>query len=134
MPPSSAADGVSFRVREPDTINIDVTCPGATLALGLIYLKTGDSVIAERLAVPETQFLLDFTRPDFLMLRVISRSLVLWSGIEADPAWVERQCPALVAKWRLGQTPEAEASHSAVDAELLRQSYCNVVAGAGGSG
>lgn len=29
-------------VQEGDTINVDVTCPGATLALAMIYLKTNN--------------------------------------------------------------------------------------------
>lgn len=28
--------------QEGDTINVDVTCPGATLALAMIYLKTNN--------------------------------------------------------------------------------------------
>lgn len=29
-------------LKEGDTINVDVTCPGATLALAMIYLKTNN--------------------------------------------------------------------------------------------
>lgn len=33
---------MSFIFQEGDTINVDVTCPGATLALAMIYLKTNN--------------------------------------------------------------------------------------------
>ncbi|TKS85950.1 Anaphase-promoting complex subunit 1 [Collichthys lucidus] len=33
----------SYQIKEGDTINVDVTCPGATLALAMIYLKTNNS-------------------------------------------------------------------------------------------
>jgi hypothetical protein len=36
-------------------INLDVTAPGATLALGLMFLKTNDAAAASRLTVPSTQ-------------------------------------------------------------------------------
>jgi hypothetical protein len=32
----------SYQVQEGDTINIDVTSPGATLALGLMFFRSGN--------------------------------------------------------------------------------------------
>jgi hypothetical protein len=41
---------------------------------------------------PDTQFLLEFVRPDFLMLRVIARGLILWDEggrhDQADGGWI----------------------------------------------
>lgn len=37
----SQSPGLVFS-QEGDTINVDVTCPGATLALAMIYLKTNN--------------------------------------------------------------------------------------------
>lgn len=37
-----ANSGNSLLFQEGDTINVDVTCPGATLALAMIYLKTNN--------------------------------------------------------------------------------------------
>lgn len=54
-------------------VNVDVTSPGATLALGLLYLRAGPCAAATWLAPPATPYLLDFVRPDLLMLRVIAR-------------------------------------------------------------
>lgn len=93
--------------QEGDTINVDVTCPGATLALAMIYLKTNNRYrpgnswnsncpavgcaevwncwdvtwnpfsfampcrsIADWLKAPDTMYLLDFVKPEFLLLRV----------------------------------------------------------------
>uniref|UniRef100_A0A8C2L8N7 Anaphase-promoting complex subunit 1 n=1 Tax=Cyprinus carpio TaxID=7962 RepID=A0A8C2L8N7_CYPCA len=60
----------SYQIKEGDTINVDVTCPGATLALAMIYLKTNNRSIADWLKAPDTMFLLDFIKPEFLLLRV----------------------------------------------------------------
>ncbi|GAA6069291.1 anaphase-promoting complex subunit 1 isoform X1 [Tachysurus ichikawai] len=63
----------SYQIKEGDTINVDVTCPGATLALAMIYLKTNNRSIADWLKAPDTMFLLDFIKPEFLLLRVRRR-------------------------------------------------------------
>jgi len=72
--------------------------PGATIALGLMYLKTNNVTIATRLEIPDTQFLLDFIRPDCLMLRMLSRCLVMWDSIEPTVSWVETNCPPIVLR------------------------------------
>ena len=63
----------SFQIREGSSVNLDVTAPGATIALGLMYLGTGNKAVADWMAPPETQYLLDFVRPDFLMFRILAR-------------------------------------------------------------
>lgn len=68
----------SFQIREGNCVNLDVTAPGATLALGLMYLRTGNKAVADWMAPPETQYLLDFVRPDFLMLRILSRGRTVY--------------------------------------------------------
>jgi len=37
--------------------------------------------IADWMKAPDTQYLLDFVRPDFLLLRIIACSLILWDDI-----------------------------------------------------
>lgn len=53
-------------VYEGESINTDVTAPGSTLALGLIYLKSGNESIASAIALPDTHFLLEYVRPGTL--------------------------------------------------------------------
>lgn len=62
----------SFAVRE-GAVNLDVTSPGATVALGLLYLRSGSTAVADLLSPPHTAYMLDYVRPDLLMLRVIAR-------------------------------------------------------------
>lgn len=40
--------------------------------------------MAARFTIPETHFALDFVRPDFILLRMLGRSLIMWDGIEAS--------------------------------------------------
>ena len=82
---------------EGENINTNVTAPGATLALGLMYLQTGNKSVASRLSLPDTHFLLDYVRPDLLLLRVVARSMILWSDVEASSAWIDAQIPDIIS-------------------------------------
>lgn len=84
----------SFQVREGDTVNVDVTAPGATLALGLMFFNTGNRDVADWMKPPDTSYLLDLIRPDLLLLRVIARGLILWSDIRSNSEWLFGQFPA----------------------------------------
>lgn len=52
--------------------------------------------VASRLALPDTHFLLDHVRPDFLFLRVVARSLILWEDVEPSCLWIQKQIPFMV--------------------------------------
>ncbi|KAG0307174.1 Anaphase-promoting complex subunit 1 [Dissophora globulifera] len=99
---------------------VDMTSAGATVAMGLMYLKTNSKDIAAKLAVPETQFMLDFLTPDALMLRVICRAIVLWDSIVPSMAWILSQIPDFLKDTKTGGPP-ASASGP--------QSYYSILAG-----
>ncbi|TRY97620.1 hypothetical protein DNTS_004749 [Danionella cerebrum] len=56
----------SYQIKEGDTINVDVTCPGATLALAMIYLKTNN------------------------------RCLIMWDEIFPNADWVMSNVPQII--------------------------------------
>ncbi|XP_033168826.1 anaphase-promoting complex subunit 1 [Drosophila mauritiana] len=122
----------SFQVREGDTVNIDVTAPGATLALGLMFFNSGNAAIAEWMQPPDSRYLLDMVRPDFLLLRTISRGLIQWENVQPNNAWFQAQFPrALRAHLKLPfyENEYAPEDHD-VDYEAISQAYCNIMAGA----
>lgn len=80
------------------SINRDITAPGATLALGLMYIKSHNASVASLLELPDTHYLLDFVRPDLLALRVIARSLILWNDVKPNREWIDEQIPDIVKK------------------------------------
>ena len=123
------------QVMESNVMNLDVTAPGATLALGLVYLKTNNAAVAARLAVPDTHYSLSFVRPDFIMLRVISASLIMWDSVEASEEWVRKQLPELVlnAVQEDGSPARSisdDVRNGQVDFESLVQAYVNTLTGA----
>jgi len=85
------------RVRDGQWVNTDMTAPGATLAFGLMYLKSDNASAAKRLLLPTKPHLLDHIQPEWLFLRVVVRALILWKGIRADVAFVRRQIPGFIA-------------------------------------
>ncbi|KAJ0176308.1 hypothetical protein K1T71_008482, partial [Dendrolimus kikuchii] len=115
----------SFAIREGATVNLDVTSPAATVALGLIYLRSNNQAVAAWLQPPHTAYQLDFVRPDLLMLRIIARGLVLWDSIEASEEWIEEQVPATIKPYCFVKPTEDN-----IDYEAMNQAYCNIIAGA----
>lgn len=70
-------------------VNLDVTSPAATMALALMYIRTNNTNIAMKFKIPESRFELDYIRPDFIMLRVLGRAIVLWDSIQPTEAWIQ---------------------------------------------
>ena len=74
-PPAHSVAGRCYRIREGPAVNVDVTAAGATLALGLIFLKSGNASVAAQLRVPQTVYALHCVRPDLILLRVVAGAL-----------------------------------------------------------
>lgn len=119
----------SFQIREGDQVNIDVTAPGATLALGLMFFQSDNQAVADWMKPPETMYLLDFVRPDLLLLRVLARGLILWNSIEPTTEWINSQISKTLSKI-IQQRPDPDTDTNDMDHEAICQAYCNIVTGA----
>lgn len=117
----------SILVLEGNKTNIDITAPGSILALGLIFLKTNNKSVALRLNTPNTYSLLSNVRSDFILLRVLSRNLILWDSIEATEEWISDQIPQVIQNV-LGKNPP-NTTHSSDELEILLQAHANILAG-----
>uniref|UniRef100_A0A8C1SR90 Anaphase-promoting complex subunit 1 n=1 Tax=Cyprinus carpio TaxID=7962 RepID=A0A8C1SR90_CYPCA len=115
------------RMHEGDTINVDVTCPGATLALAMIYLKTNNRSIADWLKAPDTMFLLDFIKPEFLLLRTLARCLIMWDEIFPNADWVTSNVPQIIQE-NIGNQEQTSISED-LNMETLVQAHDYIIAG-----
>ncbi|KAI8824175.1 uncharacterized protein EV422DRAFT_309840 [Fimicolochytrium jonesii] len=97
----------------------------ATLALGLMQLKTNDTMIADRLALPKTSYFLNQIKPDVLLMRTLCRSIILWDSIKATEEWLLQQVPEYIRRG----TQESADDEDWVD--LYSQAQWNILAGAG---
>ena len=92
------ADSETSRIKESATPTIDVVSPGALLALAMVYLKTNDERLAERIFLPDNLYALNRVKPPHLYLRVLSRSLTMWDSIEPTTDWVLPSLPLIFRK------------------------------------
>ncbi|XP_015271620.1 PREDICTED: anaphase-promoting complex subunit 1 [Gekko japonicus] len=120
----------SYQIKEGDTINVDVTCPGATLALAMIYLKTNNRSIADWLRAPDTMYLLDFVKPEFLLLRTLARCLILWDDILPSSKWIDSNVPQIVRENSVSLHATEMPSSEDLNLETLAQAHVYITAGA----
>ncbi|XP_033629947.1 anaphase-promoting complex subunit 1-like [Asterias rubens] len=120
-----------YQIKEGDQVNIDVTSPGATLALGLMFFQTANKAVSQCLTAPDTQILLDFVKPDFLLLRTLSKGLVMWNEIEPNSDWIQNNIPDIVKRYAFKRNIAAKEDVDAdIDFQKMSQAECNVLAGA----
>jgi anaphase-promoting complex subunit 1 len=116
--------GVANRIRDPPKgrhrAETGATAVGATIALGLMYLRTNNKIAARKLDPPDSESHLDYVTPASLQLRVICRSIILWDGILPKESWVLSQIPEFL-KNAEGGPPSTESGP---------QAYYSMLAGA----
>eukprot|EP01018_Ginkgo_biloba_P012111 Gb_37425 [translate_table: standard] len=118
------------QVMDASMVNIDVTAPAAIVALALMFLKTECDVVASRLSVPDTNYDLQFVRPDFILLRVIARNMILWDRIYPSEKWIEDQIPDIVKEGVSSMEDNEINLLHIIDIEASVQAFVNIIAGA----
>lgn len=73
--------------------------------------------VAEWLKAPETQHLLEVVLPDALLLRTLSKGLILWNDIEPTEIWVMSHVPEFIRPYILVK-PEPK-SDKCIDYETM---------------
>ncbi|XP_047149623.1 anaphase-promoting complex subunit 1 [Vigna umbellata] len=119
----------SAQMMDGTTVNIDVTAPGAIIAIALMFMKTESEAIVSRLPIPNTFFDLQYVRPDFIMLRVIARNLIMWSRVHPSKDWVWSHIPEIV-RCAVEGIGGDDNDIDDMDAEAFIQAYVNIIAGA----
>ncbi|KAE9126626.1 hypothetical protein PF006_g16687 [Phytophthora fragariae] len=122
-------------------VNIGVTASASALALAFMYMQTGNKAVSAQLVVPDTLILLDYVRPDILLIRTLSKNLVMWNDISPTTQWIEQhEIPAqLLQAYRSIQSqgsgtkdesnrPNGLPPHG--DLNSICEAYANIVAGA----
>lgn len=72
---------------------LDKATAAATVAIALMFIKTGDSTLARKIDVPDTAHQFDYVRPDMLLLRTVARHLIMWDHIRPSATWMHEQLP-----------------------------------------
>ncbi|KAK2792422.1 Anaphase-promoting complex subunit 1 [Onygenales sp. PD_12] len=79
-----------------DVVHIlDKATSGATVALAIIFMKSNDRTIAEKIDIPDTIAQFDYVRPDIFLLRTLAKHLIMWDSITASFKWIQNNLPAV---------------------------------------
>ncbi|KAM4056581.1 anaphase-promoting complex subunit 1 domain-containing protein [Hirsutella rhossiliensis] len=73
---------------------LDRAAAGAVMAIALIFMKSEDQIVARKIDVPDSVLQFDYVRPDILLLRTVTKHLILWSKVEPSFAWIRDNLPA----------------------------------------
>ncbi|KAG6820526.1 hypothetical protein H0H93_015697 [Arthromyces matolae] len=104
--------------------DINLTSPAATIALGLMYLRTERQDIADILAIPDTVQGLDRIQPSFVLIRTIARGLIMWDAITPTAEWLLSQMPPSVREATEGRKKNTKLAYDAMEL-----AYYNILAG-----
>ncbi|KAI1378158.1 hypothetical protein F4677DRAFT_36711 [Hypoxylon crocopeplum] len=72
---------------------LDRSTAAAVMAITLICMKSEDHIVARKVDVPDAPLQFDYIRPDILLLRTVSKHLILWSEIEPTHDWIRKNLP-----------------------------------------
>lgn len=64
--------------------------------MGLIYFNSCDKLISDWFSPPDSAFLLDSIRPDFLLLRTVARNLIMWKYVLPTQKWIISQLSTIL--------------------------------------
>lgn len=104
--------------------DVTLTSAPATLALALMFLKTGRQDIADILVVPNTLLELHHLQPSLLLVRTVGRALIMWDRVAATHIWITDQLPK-----NAFEAIEKRMNGQQID-ESLELAYFNIVSGA----
>jgi anaphase-promoting complex subunit 1 len=107
-----------------ELFDINLTSPSASIALGLMYLRTNRKDVADILTIPDTAVTLNSIQPTFLLIRTIARSLILWNSILPSNDWLRRQIPKPI----LSAIEMRSKTGTPVD-DAMELAYYNIIAG-----
>lgn len=71
----------SSSIKEGNTVNTHVTAPGALIALSLLFLKSNDQKVAEKITIPNSFSTIECCNPNNILLKVLARNLIMWDSI-----------------------------------------------------
>lgn len=74
---------------------LDKATAAAVVAIALIFMKTQDAILAQKIDIPNTIHQFDYVRPDIFLLRTVARHLIMWEDIQPTSVWMRDQLPSV---------------------------------------
>ncbi|RAQ43928.1 negative regulator of mitosis [Aspergillus flavus] len=74
---------------------LDRATAGATIALAIIFMKTNDETLAQKINIPDTTVRYDYVRPDLFLLRTLAKHVIMWDKIQPSDEWFVQSLPGI---------------------------------------
>ncbi|KAJ7802231.1 hypothetical protein B0H14DRAFT_1667535 [Mycena olivaceomarginata] len=116
-------EGKSVASKKGHSFDINLTSPAATLALGLMYLRTERQDVADMLTIPDTVLALNRIQPSFLLMRVLAKALIMWNSVAPTSEWQAAQIPTAIR-----EAVDARTKHARPMDDALELAYYNILA------
>ncbi|KAJ7115548.1 hypothetical protein C8R43DRAFT_123616 [Mycena crocata] len=113
----------SLLSKKGNSFDINLTSPAATLALGLMYLRTERQDVADMLTIPDTVLALNRIQPSFLLMRVLAKALIMWNSVAPTSEWQAAQIPKAIREAVDNRTKNGKPIDDA-----LELAYYNILA------
>ncbi|KAF8172820.1 hypothetical protein K438DRAFT_1981304 [Mycena galopus ATCC 62051] len=113
----------SMVMKKGHSFDINLTSPAATLALGLMYLRTERQDVADILTIPDTVLALNRIQPSFLLMRVLAKALIMWNAVAPTSDWQAAQIPSTIR-----EAVDARTKHGKPMDDALELAYYNILA------
>ncbi|KAJ7075630.1 hypothetical protein B0H15DRAFT_866096 [Mycena belliarum] len=105
------------------SFDINLTSPAATLALGLMYLRTERQDVADMLTIPDTVLALNRIQPSFLLMRVLAKALIMWNSVAPTSEWQAAQIPTAIR-----EAVDSRTRSGKIVDDALELAYYNILA------
>lgn len=86
----------SSSIKEGNTVNTHVTAPGALIALALIFLKSNEIKVAERITIPNSFSTIENCNPNNILLKVMTKNIIMWDSISNTKEFIYNQIPDII--------------------------------------
>lgn len=110
------------RAKLSRNFDLNITAPGASMALAMLYLKSNRADVADIVSIPTTRDALNSVSPNLLLLRTIAKCLIMWDSIKPSLEWVNVQYVAMKQLM--------PSSEDGTTANLVDVATYNIIAGA----
>ena len=69
-------------VKESDSVNTHITAPPALLALALMFLKSNNKELSDKITLPNSFSSIETCNPNHILLKTVTKNLIMWDSIK----------------------------------------------------
>lgn len=79
------------------------------------------------MSIPDSPYLLDFINPEFILLKMLARGLIMWDFILPTKDWIEQFVPQSIQRYCLVKPKPGIANPDLETIKYVNYKICNVI-------